>query len=180
MNRYSGSEAGRYYISKLLDIADTPDDLRDELNTLFQKPYAELEGETLKDPINYLENLLSVRKRIVDMWREDEEEILEILEDCEIKYYSRGHEKRITKLREWINDETYSSDKPHKLENFTSDYLYNDDELTAKGTPTRQHSIFDLFTEYQEAVSNIGQVETTLIRKAFETVQLRRDQLLNE
>ena len=180
MNRHSGTEAGRYYISKLLDIADTPDDLRDELKTLFQKPYAELEGETLEDPINYLGNLLSIRKRIVDMWREDEKEILDILYNCDVSRYQTHLDSRLDKFRTWMNDDSYSIDEPHDIEKYTSTYLYDEDNLKKNGSPTPKHPIFDLFTEYSVAVSEIGQIETTLIHKAFVDVQLRRDQLLNE
>lgn len=71
MYKHQNTEEGEYYISKLLDIAETPAELIDNLSDLFEKPYAKIEGEVLDEPIKYLNELLTIKKEFLRVWNQE-------------------------------------------------------------------------------------------------------------
>lgn len=179
MDKYSHSEAGRYYISKLLDIAGSPADLRDKLSLIFDKPYAKLEGESLDDPLEYLENVLSVRNGMVELWKGDEQNLLEILNNCNVSRFQQHLESRLSKLHLFIDDGSLALDAPESLKYFTSEYLYDPDNLPKSGSPvpTAQHRFFDVCSEFEKLIVDIEKVKTTLIRDAVEKIAKIRENL---
>ena len=179
MARYGNSEAGRYYISKLLDIAKTPDDLQDKLDDLFNKSYAVVEGERMPDPVSYLEEVLTLRNELVQIWEKEKTKILDILNRCELSRFQQHLNSRLRKLEIFLADEVYELDAPESLEYFTSDYLYDEDNLpkSRKAEPTEKHPFFELLTRYEDQVSDIKRVETELLFEIYESVINRRKKL---
>ena len=172
MNRYSDSDAGKYYISKLLDIADSPSQLRDQLSLIFSKPYAKLEGEGMDDPVRYLNKTLAIRSRLVEGWKSDQDGLMEILNSCSVSRFQQHLQSRLRKLRAFIDDDSFELDKPESLKYFTSEYLYDSSNLPKSGNPqpTTHHQFFELCFEFQKQIQNIEKVKTTLIQEAVEEI----------
>lgn len=179
MNRYSDSDAGKYYISKLLDIADSPSQLRDQLSLIFSKPYAKLEGEGMDDPVRYLNKTLAIRSRLVEGWKSDQDGLMEILNSCSVSRFQQHLQSRLRKLRAFIDDDSFELDKPESLKYFTSEYLYDSSNLPKSGNPqpTTHHQFFELCFEFQKQIQNIEKVKTTLIQEAVEEISKIREKL---
>lgn len=179
MNRYSDSKSGRYYISKLLDIADSPKKLRDQLSLVFSKPYADLEGEGLSDQIGYLNNVLSLRTTMIDLWKVDQDRLMEILKKCDVSRFQQHLESRLRKLEAFIDDESLELDAPDSLKYFTSEYLYDPTNLPKTGNPqpTVHHRFFEVCSEFEKEIQNIDKVKTTLIQEAIEGISNIRGKL---
>ncbi|MEX0661247.1 MAG: exodeoxyribonuclease V subunit beta [Balneolaceae bacterium] len=178
IDKYSSTDAGQYYINKLMEIGRTPAELIDNLYPLFGKPYAQTEGEVMDDPIQYLSDLLTLKKRLVDVWGSGKADILSILTKCDVSRYQRPLEGRLEKLERFFSD---SSDQPEKeiLKFFTWNYLSDESNLTKNGKATSHHPFFDLCDEYQELVELTDVVKNTVIKEAVEDIKTRRDQLLS-
>jgi exodeoxyribonuclease V beta subunit len=179
MNQNSSCEAGRYYIQKLRKIAKSPSELigREGIGDLFNQKTAVVEGEVMDDPISYLEDVSNLRKKVTEEWQRSKQEILPILENCDVKSYARYLDGRLKKLTDFIEDDYYESDTPDSLQYFTSDYLYDQDNVKSGGKPTKKHSFFEICTRYHELISDIDRVKTTLIREAFSEISKRREDL---
>ncbi|NBC05019.1 MAG: exodeoxyribonuclease V subunit beta, partial [Bacteroidetes bacterium] len=179
MNRYSDSEAGRYYISKLLDIADSPKKLRDQLSLAFSKPYADLEGEGISDPIGYLNKVLSLRTRMIELWKNDQDKLMEILKKCDVSRFQQHLESRIKKLEVFNNDDSLELDAPASLQYFTSEYLYDPANLPKNGNPqpTLHHQFFEVCTEFEKEIQKIDKIKTTLIQDAIQGIINIREKL---
>ncbi|WP_234571741.1 exodeoxyribonuclease V subunit beta [Rhodohalobacter sp. 614A] len=179
MAQYSQSEAGRYYISKLLGIANSPSELRDKLQLVFSKPYAELEGEGIGNPVQYLEKVLNIRRDLVELWGRNQEELLEILNQCYVKRFQQHLQSRLRKLNAFIDDDSFELDAPESLKYFTSDYLYDPKNLPKSGNPkpTIQHRFFDLCSELESLIAEMDKVKTTLIQEAIEGITIIREKL---
>ncbi|TVR18854.1 MAG: exodeoxyribonuclease V subunit beta [Balneolaceae bacterium] len=178
MDKYGNSLAGEYYISKMLEIAKTPEELVKRLKDLFSKPYAELEGEGMMDPLAYLQQVIETRKKLKSIWNEDEKEIRRILNACDVSRFQQHLQSRLNKLVPFIKEETFLTDTPGILNYFRADYLYNSDNLP-KSRPTRateKHTFFDVCSEYDELISDINKVKTTLIREAFTEISRLRSE----
>lgn len=179
MDRYSRAEAGRYYISKLLKLAESPAKLRDELSLIFSKPYAELEGEEMDNPLGYLEKVVAVRNDMVALWKSDHSKLMEILGQCDVSRFQQHLESRLRKLRAFIDDDSFELDAPESLQYFTSDYLYDPANLRKSGNPkpTVEHRFFEKCTKLEELIGDIEKLKTTLIREAVEEISQIRQNL---
>ena len=179
MHRHDGSDAGIYYISKMLELAKTPVELSKHLSQLFSKRYAKIEGEVMGNPIGYLESVLALRQQVINLWNADRDEILRILHKCEVSRFQQHLGSRLNKLIQFLDGETYFQDKPDSLNYFRADYLYDPDNLpkSRKCEPTEKHSFFDLCEQYDDLISEIDSVKTTLIAQSFEAIKIRREEL---
>jgi exodeoxyribonuclease V beta subunit len=172
MNRYSHSEAGRYYISKFLEIAASPRKLRDALGLIFSKPYAELEGEGMGDPIKHLDKILSKRKEMAAVWSEDSLDVkLEMISSGLAGYTERGVAKFVGGLENFLFDEEYSTDSFKYLDKFISRNVYDPQNLNKNETRLPNHEFFDLCDDYFELIQEIDKVKTTLIQEAIEGIR---------
>lgn len=180
MYKHQNMEAGRYYISKLLDIAKTPVEFIDNLSDLFEKPYAEVEGKVMDEPVRYLEDVIDKRREMAELWNNEKDEILRILYKCDVSRFQQYLDSRLSKLRDFLNDGSLSIDTPDSLGYFRADYLYDESNLpTSRETePTEHHDFFRLCEEFDELISDIKQVETTLIYQAFKSIRVRREELV--
>src|SRR5690554_1079975 len=79
IHRHSKDKTGRYYLNKVLDIANSPADLVNVLSPLLGKPYAEVESPGDTDVMEYLGEVLHMRSQLKQYWRNEREEILDIL-----------------------------------------------------------------------------------------------------
>ncbi|TVR31074.1 MAG: hypothetical protein EA390_07185, partial [Balneolaceae bacterium] len=107
MNRHSGSNAGRYYISKLLSIANTPGELigREGLGNLFGKASADIEGEVFSDPLHYLEKVVALRLEISALWKNERGLIEKELLESELSGYTdRNVTSRVAKMDKFAGD----------------------------------------------------------------------------
>ncbi len=179
IDRHGKSEAGRYYISKLLNIAKTPDELRKELDELFSKSYALVEGERFPNPVKFLEEVLELRKELVQLWKKESTGILDILNRCDISRFQQHLNSRLRKLEDFLSDEMFALDAPDSLQYFTSEYLYDEENLpkSRKAEPTEKHPFFELLTRFEDKISDIKRVETELIFEIYETIIDRRKKL---
>jgi exodeoxyribonuclease V beta subunit len=182
MNRHEGSDGGRYYINKLLALADSPPDVKKLMAPLVQKPYAVVEGEGMDSPVQYLDDVLKLRKKMVQVWNDERDAILEILHNCKISRFQQYLETRLNKLESFLSDEDFSTDSPQSLQYFISDYLYDEDNLVKSGNPnpTGRHHFFELCNKYHELIDDIGSIQTTIIREAFEEISAQRNKLLKQ
>lgn len=178
MNRYSDSEAGKYYISKLLGIADSPSGLRDQLSVIFSKPYAKLEGEGIDDPVGYLKYLLKIRSEIVEMWEAEKGTIKEELLNCDLKYYTEKNvDSRVREMQNFADDASISMDTFDQLKFFTYGYIQDPANLKSGKTGIPNHSFFEICDEYFELVQNVKKVNTTLIQEAIEEISRIKENL---
>src|SRR5690625_6554235 len=82
VHRHQGADAGRSYINKLIGLAENPAGLQRFLYPLFSKPYAELRAEQIgTDPLEYLGELIALRKRMRRVWRESRSDLMVSLKD---------------------------------------------------------------------------------------------------
>ncbi len=179
MHENSNSAAGRYLISKLLSMATSPEELisRNGIGPLLSKRYAVSEGEIMEDPKAWLRQVLDLKSEMAGLWKRDKDELIEILENCDVKSYSRHLGSRRKKLELFLQDDIFAYDKPDSLKYFSSDYLCDDSNLRKNGRPVPEHRLFDLCTAYGELVSGIKKVETTLLDHAYREIRNRRDSL---
>lgn len=179
MHQHQNTESGRYYISKLLDIAETPAKLIDNLSDLFEKPYAEIEGEIMGEPVRYLEDVIDKRREMATMWNNDREEITNELMNCELSYYTEKNVlSRVRAMDQFLGDFLYSKDDFDQLEYFVSDYVHDENNLKSGKTRLPSHPFFYLSQEYFDLISDIKQVVTTLIYKAYQRIKDRREELI--
>jgi len=178
IDKYSGSDAGRNYISKLMAVGNTPAELVDELYAMFGKPYAETEGVVMDDPIQYLENLLTLKQRLANNWSDCRSDVLSVLEKCDVKSYTGYFDGRLDKFERFLKD---SSDQPESnaLKYFTWVYLSDESNLKKNGSPTLHHPLFEECDQYYELVQEIDNVTSTVIKEAVDDIKSRRKKLLN-
>lgn len=181
IDTHSGTEAGRYYISKLMKVGKTPAELINNLYPMFSKPYAQTEGEVMDDPVQYLARLQSLKQQMVDVWGTGNGDILSILENCDVKRYAQHFETRLNKLNNFLEDTGYSSDEPadEAIKYFTTDYLCDENNILKNGNPTAEHPFFDLCNQYKELVEGVDIVKNTIIKEAVEDIKRRREKLIS-
>ena len=179
MDRHGSDEAGRYLISKLLSIAESPSGLvgRNGLSTLLEKQYAAPEGEVLDDPKSHLQTLIDLKSRMKAIVDSEGDEIYAELKNCDISRYSTHLDSRWKTVRDYIDDEQFSLDKPKKLEYFTAEYLYDESNLKKNGEPVQPREFYEVCSALYEAAENAKRVETTLIKDAYEEIKTRRNRL---
>ena len=179
MHTHSNTDAGRYYIQKLLSIGSTPEELigRNGLGNLFRQHGAIIEGRVMNNPIDYLDSLISLRRKLADEWSENREEILEIFGKCDVSRFQQHLEGRLKKLTDFLTDTTYSKDAPGSLQYFTSDYLYDENKLKKNDAiPTEKHRFFELCNEYYNLVAGVDHVTTTIKRTAYDEISALREE----
>jgi len=179
VHRHSDTEAGRYLISKLLDLSKTPDELKSCIRPLLSKPYAEIEGERIENPKEYLSEVIALRRELTDCWKSDSERVLSILNSCELSRYQQHLSSRLRHLRSFLSDENYSVDVPPSLPYFCSDYLYDEDNLpkSRKANLPEAHHFFELCTDYKELTEDIESVKTTLLHESAQKIKQIREEL---
>ena len=178
LDRHKDSEAGRYYIGKLLGIAKTPAELRDKLGGLFSKPYGHIEGEGINDPISCLENILDVRKKMVEIWSDEKEAITQELLNCDLSGYTEKNvTSRVQKMDQFVRDELFNQDDFDQLRFFTSDYVYDEENLKKNTTKLPSHPFFEVCNEYFFLAPDIKKVETELLLEVYEEITDRRRKL---
>jgi len=179
MHRHSAAESGRLYINKLQDVAKSPQELigNKGIGNVINRQGAVIEGEIIRDPESYLESVLTLRKEMAGLWESDKSDILAILNHCDISRYTTHLRTRLNKLRTFLNDSSYSEDTPQSLKFFTSDYLYDEQNLKKNGSPTRPHPFFELCTRFSDLTERLPQIKTTLIKEACTNILERREEL---
>jgi exodeoxyribonuclease V beta subunit len=180
--QHNNTEAGKYFISKLLDLAKSPDDLRKRISPLLRKPYANVEGDTLDDPKRYLEKVIALRKKMTDCWFQEEEKILSILRNCELSRYQQFFESRLKHLKNFLYDDKYEIDVPEKIEYFTSEYLQDRSNIpkTKDVDLPENHRFFELCTQFQALTDNIDSVKTTILYEAANSIKRMREGLADQ
>lgn len=179
----STSDAGRYLITKLLSIVKSPDELLGNnggIGPLLSKRYADPEGKVLDDPKKWLQKVIDVRNKMKSTWENDREKILEILRNCDVKYYQSALERRTVDLEKFLSDQTFSEDEPRDLDRWTCDYLYDSSKLKKNGRPVPEHDFFAHCEMYMDQISEMKKVETTLLDFAYRDIVNRRDNLSSQ
>ncbi|MCC5905799.1 MAG: exodeoxyribonuclease V subunit beta [Balneolaceae bacterium] len=183
MDRYSQKDTGRYLISTLMKLANSPSELKKLIQPLISKPYAEIEGVMpVGDIGSYLEEVIQLRKEMVQVWNEEQFEILEVLSKCDISRFQQYLDSRLNKLVSFLEDEEFSQDSPESLYYFTSDYLYDESNLpkSRKAEPTIPHHFFEICNDYHELIRDIDQIKTGLIVEAFQEIdRIRKKSSVN-
>lgn len=181
MAKYQSDEPGRYYIRKLMNLADSPAELVKSLNPLFSRRYAEREGTGHPDPLSYLMDVVTLRRDLTSCWLEDRNEIESILDKCMISRFQQYLDGRLKKLIRFLEDNHYSIDAPEGdiLKYFRADYLYDEDNLPNKHKhiKTGEHRFFELCEKYHDLISGMGSVETSIIDHFQQAILDRRDRL---
>lgn len=179
IHKYSGSEAGRYLIAKMLNIASSPSGFLNYsgIQSLFEKNYAVTEGHCLEDPLTFLKSVSDQKKKLDKIWTSDKDEIISILKNCDVKRYQTKLEDRIHDLQAFFNDEDFAKDAPDNFHFFTLEYLKDPSNIKINGHPVPLHPFFAECSNYQSLIAEMPKVETTLIRDAFTEIRNRRDTL---
>lgn len=177
IDKHSRSDAGKYIIKKLLSFAQSPSELigKNGLQPLLLKPYGQPEGNELGNPVAFAERILSLRNRCESVWREQMEEIYEILENNDIRNFSRVQKKLTVNLQKFFDDQTYSVETFDKMERLTSSYLYDNHNLKTNGSPTQHHEFFDLWQQYVDEISTVPRLLQWIVRQASEDIKIRRE-----
>jgi exodeoxyribonuclease V beta subunit len=175
----SNTEAGRYLISKLMDLADTPDALKKLTGPLLSKPYAHIEGERMENSKSYLADVIALREKLKTCWFSEKQDITDILKTCLHSSYQRHLPGRVSKLESFLQDQKYSEDQPDSLRFFTTDYLFSNDHLSKanKDKFPENHRFFELCTEYQKLTEDIDYVKNTLFYDSARRIKEIRDDL---
>ncbi len=179
MDKHGGDDAGRYLISKLLNIAETPAELigKNGVSALVEKHYAQPEGEVLDNPKDYLQELIDLKSRIKEIIDKEAGEILSKLKNCDVSRYATHLDSRWQSVLDYVEDDQFKLDAPSKIKFFTSDYLYDESNLIKNGREVEPHELYDLFSELNQLSENIGRVESTLIMQAYDEIKKRRENL---
>lgn len=177
IDTHSGCEAGRYLITKLMNIASTPAKFLQyrTISSLFEKSYAVVEGECFDDPVAYLQEVIHKKNELKEIWQSGKDEIVSILKNCDVQRYQSKLDDRIRRLEAFFNDDSFSEDVPEKFEFFTSDYLEDPAKLRKNGSPVPAHPFFERSGSYLALISDMEKVETTLIRDATTEIRQRRE-----
>ncbi len=178
VHQNSESEAGRYLISKLLDLSKTPEELKKQIAPLLSKPYAEIEGERIGNPKEYLADVIALRRELEGCWMKEKDSIKEILKNCVHTNYQRYLTGRLKHLENFIDDKQFSLDLPNSLKYFTDQYLFSNDNLSKKNRDKfpKPHRFFELCTAYKELTDDIESVKTTILYEAAEKIKKLRDE----
>lgn len=176
---HRGSEAEKYYARKLFKLAKNPTELIQLFRPIFNKSYAELEGEGHPNPLAYLDEVLKKRNELVECWKNDELNIREILDNCELSHYQYRLPGRLNKLIAFLFDEYYESDAPDSLFYFTTSYLSDPKNIptTKNVSAPEKHRFFDLCQDYFELIQDIDRVSTSLIKEIYVRIVNRREEL---
>ena len=178
LDRYKDTEGGRYYTGKLLGIAKNPAELRNNLGGLFSKPYADIEGEGIDDPVSCLEKVLDVRKKMAELWNNEKWTITQKLLNCDLKGYTEKNvSSRVQAMDQFVRDELFAQDDFDQLRFFTSDYVYDESNLKKNKTKLPSHSFFDVCNEYSTLIPDIKKVETQLLLEIHDEISERRKKL---
>lgn len=178
MDRYSHSEAGKYYITKLLEIAKSPKELRDKLEMVFRKPYAKLEGELLEGAVDHLAGILELRRRIKKVWNRESQTIKSELTQSGLSGYTKNKvNKWAENLEHFLSEAEYSNDTFKYLDKFISRNVYDLNNLKKNATRLPNHTFFELCDEYFERIKNIDTVKTTLVKDSIDEIIAIRDKL---
>ncbi|NBC67210.1 MAG: UvrD-helicase domain-containing protein [Bacteroidetes bacterium] len=161
-----------------MDIADSPKKLRDQLSLVFSKPYADLEGEGMSDPIGYMSRVFSKRKEMAALWNRESHNVkAEMIDSGLGGYTEKGVAKFVDGLENFLFENEYSTDSFKYLEKFISRNVYDPQNLNKNETKLPNHDFFDLCDEYYEYIQNIDKIKTTLVREAIEEIKNNRGKL---
>ena len=179
---HQGSEAGKYYARKLFQLAETPADLIKVMDPIFSRSYAELEGEGMEDPIGYLDQVIALRKELVECWRRDEKEIRGILARCEMSRFQQFVDGRLDKLLNFIHDEAYEIDTPASLPYFSANYIHDADNFpkAKKHLTPEEHTFFELCQQYHDLIAEMDHLNTRLIIDFYERIRVKREELARQ
>jgi exodeoxyribonuclease V beta subunit len=183
----SSTEPGQYKLEVLYNLkkgnSDSahPDTLKKVLNDLFKKPYAEVEGEVMKDVDRYLKEIISLRKNLKGSWDENLEFIRKEFLDNDLSRFSQYAEGRILKMDNFLKSPLHGCEVIDQLKYFKWSYLDDDSNLTSKGTKKPQFcNFFELIDEYSDLISDIEKVRTTVLLEAYSKINERRINLKKE
>jgi exodeoxyribonuclease V beta subunit len=180
MDRYDCSDAGRYYINKLLKLADSPAELQKLISPLIKKPYAVVEGEGMDDPVEYLEDVQKLRMELKETWTACYQEIKNEMLSTDLKHYTaKNVESRLNNMDHFLNDDRFNSDSFDQFIYFTSTHQLDPVNLKKGKSRVPEHHFFELCDQYFDLISDIDKVQTTIIREAFEEILNLRNKLLN-
>lgn len=181
INKYSTTEEGKFYISKLMSMAKNPAELRDIVRSMISKPYARIEGEKVNNPMTYIGELLRLRKQMKEIWEAEREEIERQMYNNDLRYYTEKNVRaRITGMAEFMADVGYRNDTFDKLKFFTSDLHQDPDNLKKNGTEIPSHTFFDVCSIYHEKAGVAEQIKTTVLLQAFDEIKkLRKESSIN-
>ena len=179
IHRHSDDRVGRFLISRLLKIAANPKELIGgrALKPLLEKQYATPEGDVTEDAKAFVDTLVDLKSTLVEVWNDERESILEILTTCDISRYTGYLKGRREKLESFLDEDEFQTVQPQSLGYFTDDYLYNESNLKKNGDPVQKHRFFEIAGTYKRLSDQIGQVDTTLLKQAFDDIKDRRSEL---
>lgn len=176
IDQYSSTETGQFLLNKLFSLADNPASLKKLLAPLFSKSYGRLEADLHDDIERYAEEIVRLQKELKSEWKNVKDEVFTIIEESGVKYKNH-YASRFRKFDQLSNDDSLDLDKPESLQYFTSDYLYDSDNIKNDGEPVQPHPIFDLCSKYQQFIADIDKIKTTLFWDTFHQISERRTEL---
>lgn len=181
MHRNSSSDAGRYLIEQLLQIAKTPQELVDKkLKDLFSIHEPEADGEGLKDAEERIEALMALKERMKSVWQEDSAEIERDLRNCDVKRYAAYAEGRCRRMADFIMDDLALEPTAEVEKWFHPDYLFDPDNIKKDGSLPPEQRFYDLCREYVDLSDGIRRVPNEVILRAREEISERRRELSAE
>ncbi|MDZ7757544.1 UvrD-helicase domain-containing protein [Rhodohalobacter sp.] len=184
----SDSEIGQYKLEILYSFKRKtgytpvhPESLKGFLNDLFKKPYAEIEGEVLEDLDGYLEDVISLKKKLLESWNENKDFIRKEFLDNDLSRFSQYAEGRIQKMDDFLNASLFENETIKELKYFKWSYVDDDSNLKKKGTKKPQYcDFFGLIDEYSDLISDIDKVKTTILLESYQRINERRIELKSD
>src|SRR6056297_818383 len=181
----SDSEIGQYKLETLYSFKRKsgftpvhPESLKQYLNDLFKKPYAQVEGEIMEEMDGYLEEVIDLREKLQKSWNENIDFIRKEFQDNDLSRFSQYAEGRILKMDEFLNLPLHGHEIFDQMKYFKWSYVDDDSNLTSKGTKKPQFcDFFGLIDEYSDLISDIDKVKTSILIDAFQGINERRIEL---
>jgi len=178
----SDSEIGQYKLETLYSFKRKagytpvhPESLKQFLNDLFKKPYAEIEGEVIEEIDGYLERVLRLKSELKKSWEEHYTFIKNEFITSDLKGYTENaFGKWSDSLQGIFSSDLSGGVKSRYLEKFGWSELTTSDLKKGKSKRPSHCSFFDLIDEYSDLISDIEKVKTTILLEAYRRINERR------
>lgn len=173
----SSSEAGRYYISRVMDYGTDPNSLLTTLMPAIQNREAVFEAVTddnTPEPLEKFQQLIDLRREMAQLWEGEKEQILQQIRESDVKNVNTHLEGRSDKMEAFLGDNSFLENSFDQLTYFTSTYFSENLKKNKEKLP--EHRFFDLCDRYSGDVAAVPQIMTSFLKEAVHDICRLRDE----
>lgn len=175
VERAGETEAGRLWLSMILDQAKTPEDLLDLLKPVLERPDAHLEGVEPCDPHALFQKILELRFRMVELWEKELAQIQDELLESDVRgMTSRFVGSRIRAMSRFLSGSPHDELGFDRMKFFLPSWF--PENLRKGGSRLPRHPFFDLCEEYEKARAEVPRAITRFYSDAACEIRKLRQQ----